>query len=211
VIASLLGLLLNSSFLNKLLVPILNRCTGQYVIPMDNPTFLISERFELLSAYLDGEVSATERQQVEAWLASDAELRQMHQQLLTLQHGLKVMPVTTPIPAEAVLSQVLKRVDRQPRLWRWGGLGAAAVVVVSFCAGILTEGRGGLWQTAQQAPVPTASLPVTAHSQAPDQPGLGNDAATIMIALERPPVAIPAVGSVPSVNRQSDTTPTTSF
>lgn len=182
---------------------------------MDNSTSLISERFELLSAYLDGEVSAAERQQVEAWLASDAELRQMHQDLLTLQHGLKAMPVVAPISAETVLSAVLNRVDRQPqsRLWVWGGFGAAAAMVVSLFSGVFTEGRSGLWQTAQESPIPTASLPATtAQSPILSSQGIeGNDATAIMIALERPPVAIPAVDSAPHLEPQSGTAPTTSF
>jgi anti-sigma factor RsiW len=36
----------------------------------------LDERFELLSAYLDGEVTASERKQVEAWLATDRAFQQ---------------------------------------------------------------------------------------------------------------------------------------
>jgi len=33
------------------------------------------DRFELLSAYLDGEVTAAQRQQVEDWLGNDPEVQ----------------------------------------------------------------------------------------------------------------------------------------
>jgi hypothetical protein len=36
------------------------------------------DRFELLSAYIDGEVTAAERKQVEEWLATDPTVQQLH-------------------------------------------------------------------------------------------------------------------------------------
>jgi hypothetical protein len=39
------------------------------------------DRFELLSAYLDGEVTATERKQVEEWLANDASVQCLYARL----------------------------------------------------------------------------------------------------------------------------------
>lgn len=46
-------------------------------------------KFELLSAYLDDEVSTEERQQVEQWLRSDAELRQQYETQLKLRQAMK--------------------------------------------------------------------------------------------------------------------------
>ncbi|MEL6165322.1 MAG: zf-HC2 domain-containing protein, partial [Cyanobacteria bacterium J06628_3] len=42
------------------------------------------DRFELLSAYLDGEVTAAERRQVEEWLANDSSVQNLHKRLLSL-------------------------------------------------------------------------------------------------------------------------------
>jgi hypothetical protein len=53
---------------------------------------LESEREELLSAYLDGEVSPDERALVEQWLAESAELRQLRDELLSLRAELKALP-----------------------------------------------------------------------------------------------------------------------
>ena len=50
------------------------------------------EREELLSAYLDNELSAEERARVEGWLAESAELRQLHDELLALRAGMQALP-----------------------------------------------------------------------------------------------------------------------
>ncbi len=47
---------------------------------------------ELISAYLDGELTAEEQAQVELALGSDASLRQMHDDLRALRHSLQSMP-----------------------------------------------------------------------------------------------------------------------
>jgi anti-sigma factor RsiW len=85
------------------------------VTPMvtDRPVAAIpADRFELLSAYLDGEVTETERQQVESWLSSDASFRDLHSRLLTLHQGW----VSLPAPSEAqqfntLLKDVFSRLD----------------------------------------------------------------------------------------------------
>lgn len=50
------------------------------------------EREELLSAYLDGEVSPEERARVEQWLAESDELRQLRDELLALRTDLQGLP-----------------------------------------------------------------------------------------------------------------------
>jgi len=105
------------------------------------------DRFELLSAYLDHEVTADERRQVEAWIAEDATFAAMYRRLLKLQQGFQAMPA--PAAAESVdvtIAQVMQRVDRPRPDWRvWTGVGtamataAAALVVVS--SGLLPVGN----------------------------------------------------------------------
>ena len=51
------------------------------------------QRFELLSAYLDGEVSPAERQQVQQWLDTDPEIQQLYVKLLRLQQSVPRIPV----------------------------------------------------------------------------------------------------------------------
>jgi hypothetical protein len=50
------------------------------------------EREELLSAYLDDEVSSEERALVERWLAESGELRQLRDELLSLRSDLRGLP-----------------------------------------------------------------------------------------------------------------------
>lgn len=48
-----------------------------------------TERFELLSAYIDGEVSDQDRLKVEQWLASDADIQRKYKAQLKLSQALK--------------------------------------------------------------------------------------------------------------------------
>ncbi len=49
-------------------------------------------REEMVSAYLDGELSADQRAQVEAWLAESPELRQLHDELRSLSANIRSLP-----------------------------------------------------------------------------------------------------------------------
>jgi Anti sigma-E protein RseA, N-terminal domain len=162
---------------------------------MDTSIPLPSEKFELLSAYLDGEVSAAERKQVEEWLTSDAELQKTYQQMLALQGGLRSMPASPSMPTEQLVSQVMGRLDRQPKRWAWGSLGAAAALVIGALSGLLTGNQNGMMQVAQQPKPQLPSIEVPQPSIPPVAMGSGESVnpKALMIALERPPVEIPVV------------------
>lgn len=141
------------------------------------------DRFELLSAYIDGEVTAAERKQVETWLATDPTMQRLHSQLLRLHHGFQNLP--DPAPAQSVeqtVEQVLARVDRRPNLRLvWGGAAVAALVIGGI-ATVFSGDRMPLLQTAQESKQEEqvkASQPEAA------------DAEPLLIALDRPLVAIP--------------------
>ncbi|MEA5509969.1 anti-sigma factor [Crocosphaera sp. UHCC 0190] len=91
------------------------------------------ERFELLSAYLDGEVTATERKQVQQWLDTDPQFHHLYKQLLRLQREIPTAPVPhSPVTAEQLSERVFDAVDDQQRSRRGvlvGGLAIAAIVV----------------------------------------------------------------------------------
>jgi anti-sigma-K factor RskA len=101
------------------------------------------DRFELLSAYLDGEVTAAERARVQQLLATDADMQRLHDRLLKLRQGLQKLPVppaeTTP---HQTAQQVFSRLDRRRtrRTVFWGGAAIAAVFVSAF-SGILPGTR----------------------------------------------------------------------
>lgn len=96
------------------------------------------DRFELLSAYLDGELTAAQRRQVEEWLAHDPQVQQLYARLLKLRQGLRTLPVPSASqPVDETIQQVFSRIhDRSRRLF-WGGA-AIAAVVASALSGTLT-------------------------------------------------------------------------
>jgi anti-sigma factor RsiW len=92
------------------------------------------DRFELLSAYIDHEVTADERRQVEAWIAEDPAFAKMHRRMTQLQIGFQQLPAVAPSEhVDVTIAQVLKKVDRVRPNWQvltgMGGAIAAAVTV----------------------------------------------------------------------------------
>lgn len=137
------------------------------------------ERFELLSAYLDGEVTAEERKQVQQWLDTDPQFHQLYVQLSRLQREIP----TVPVPQSSVLPQqlserVFETVDRQNRtrrLLRWGGVAIAAVMVGVISNVFLHKG--------------TLSPRFANVTILPESTGIEGEPLTI--ALNRPVVEIP--------------------
>ncbi len=130
------------------------------------------DRFELLSAFLDGEVTAAERKEVEEWLAKDVEMQRLYARLLKLRQGIRTLPTPTEQqPVEQTVQQVFTRIDRRRsrRFALWGGTAIAALFVGAL-SGILTD-RSSL-QIAGLQPVPEASE-------------------TLMVALNSPVIEIP--------------------
>lgn len=97
------------------------------------------DRFELLSAYLDGEVTANERRLVEEWLTTDAQTQRLHQRLLMLRSQLQAMPVpASSQPAEQVATAVFERVERRPKLVLVVGGTAIAAAAIASLSGIFS-------------------------------------------------------------------------
>ena len=136
---------------------------------------VIDERFELLSAYLDGEVTPTERQQVEAWLANDLAFQHQYRQMQQMQHAFPRMTVPSSQSAEALSAGVFAKLDRQRnRKLAWIGGGAIAATLVAAVTGL-----GGLFGDNPQ-------LQYAANKANIPEP--------MMVALNDPILAIPAKG-----------------
>jgi hypothetical protein len=139
------------------------------------------DRFELLSAYLDGEVTASESRQVEEWLENDASVQRLYNRLLNLRQGLRNLPVPPAEQApEVTAQQVFHRVRRRSRrLWAFGGV-AIAACVISAVSGLFSGGEFKPLQLAQQGlePTPGSSEPVAFTSP-------------LMVALNNPVIEIP--------------------
>ncbi|MGA7937945.1 MAG: Fis family transcriptional regulator [Kovacikia sp.] len=138
------------------------------------------DRFELLSAYLDGEVTATERKQVEGWLANDLTVQQLHARLLKLRQAFQAVP--TPAPEQSVqetVDKVFAQVERKSRLSLiWGGA-AIAALLVGAVATLYAGDRAFAPQIATRSP---------AQVQSPQEEA---SAELLLVALDRPLVAIP--------------------
>jgi anti-sigma factor RsiW len=132
------------------------------------------DRFELLSAYIDGEVTAAERYYVQELLATDSDIQRLHARLIKLRQGLQKMPVPTPEQsAQQTAQQVLSRLDRRrtQRTVVWGGAAIAALFVGAL-SGIIPGGRSLVPQLAQAPEQQVAPEP-------------------LMIAVNRPVIEIP--------------------
>ncbi len=92
------------------------------------------EKFLLLSAYIDGEVTPSERHQVQEWLDTDPQFKQQYLQQLRLHQGINRTPVPTPSPAPSKMADaVFQEIDQQNRHRRvlvGGGILIAAMLSV---------------------------------------------------------------------------------
>jgi anti-sigma factor RsiW len=149
------------------------------------------DRFELLSAYLDGEVTAIERRQVEDWLTHDLTIQRLHSRLLKLRQGFQALPVPTEQSTQQTVSEVLARVNRRPdRRWVWGGAAVAATLVGAL--GLLFGGDRAF----------TPQIAKSPQGEAKPSPQTATTADPLLLALDKPLVGIakPPAKSLPPVN-----------
>ncbi len=141
------------------------------------------ERFELLSAYIDGEVSNAEEQLVETWLADDADFRRLYQQQLKLGQLLIDLPV--PLAAnssikaetEVMIDRVWAEINTrsQRRKWKLAGLGISIAAIVGIFGSMFTFNS-----SPQFSPV---SNSIKAPASVAEEP--------VLIAMEEPLVPLP--------------------
>ena len=110
---------------------------------MTDPRILVTE--DELHAYVDNELPAERRGDVEAWLAAhpdDAERVRSWQSMAEILHGRYDAVANEPVPKRLEL----ERLERQPRKWFYG---AIAATLVAFVAG---GGTGWLAHGAAASP-----------------------------------------------------------
>ena len=134
-------------------------------------------RFELLSAYVDGEVTLAERKQVQEWLTNDPNVKSQYLQLLRVHQGIQLLPVP---PADQSIQESIDGVFTRITRTRWKqafvlGGSAIAALFIGVVSGVLPGGESPLPQLAQSFPLTTAAV-------APEP---------LMVALNAPPVDIP--------------------
>ncbi len=123
------------------------------------------DRFELLSAYLDGEVTASERRQVEEWLNNDAETQKLYARLLALRQNFQNLPApSNPQSVEQTIQQVFGKIEkrRQRRSLKWGGAAVAAVVIAALSS--VVPGRQVLQMAEVNNPASTEKVLVALNT-----------------------------------------------
>jgi anti-sigma factor RsiW len=134
------------------------------------PNSELRSRFELLSAYLDGEVTAAERRQVQQWLESDPSIQKLHHRLVKLRRTIRSLPVPAAlVPVEETIAQVFIKLNRTRwrRLTLAGGTAIAAMTLAGLSS-IFSQNQSPAPQLVQSSP-PEA----------------------LMVALNKPPIEIP--------------------
>lgn len=130
------------------------------------------DRFELLSAYLDGEVSPDERRLVATWLDEDPEAQCLYRRLLQLRQGFQRLNSKSQVDYHScdAADQIMRKLNRRLRMTCMAGMTAAAVAVISVFSGALNplERFGGATMSAS-----------------------GSSEDSLEIALDQPPIAIP--------------------
>lgn len=150
------------------------------------------DRFELLSAYLDGEVTASERKQVQAWLDHDPETKQLYARLLRLRQGVRTLPVPeSSQPVEETVQRVLKRVKRRGRLTVLFGGTAIAACALGAMTGLF-DGNG--FRTPQLAQQPLEQT----------QAGSKDSSSPLMVAINDPIFPIPKTNNSSPESDQID-------
>ncbi|AFZ06495.1 transmembrane transcriptional regulator (anti-sigma factor) [Oscillatoria nigro-viridis PCC 7112] len=157
-----------------------------------NVTTMMRDRFELLSAYLDGEVTAAERRQVEDWLTNDPTTKRLYSRLLMMQQSFQAMPVpAAEQSAEELATKVLQRVEGKTKrnlVWRGGAIAALLVAVVAGVGG----GRQLFAPQFARSPVPAESDGLIVALNEPLVEIVNpND---LMLGVNAPIVDIPKVG-----------------
>jgi anti-sigma factor RsiW len=146
--------------------------------------------FELLSAYLDGEVTATERRQVEEWLSTDASIKCLYKRLLNLRQGLHNIPIPAGNQStETTIEQVLTRANRRYQFSLIFGGAAIAACVLGAISGLLPGNSSRMLEMAQTRPI-TELTPEATQPVAVDLP--------LMVALNNPVIEIPKTAIAPT-------------
>lgn len=133
-------------------------------------------RFELLSAYLDQELTPQEIEQVEKWLSNDPEAQKIYKNLLQLRYHLREMPVPpSHRSSEALACSVVGNVHQQTvkQVLFWSG-GTIAALFVTIISGVFS------WTGS-----PISRLAESNESNLPSD--------SLMIAIDEPVVEIPIV------------------
>ncbi len=155
------------------------------------------DRFELLSAYLDGEVTAAERRQVEEWLAGDPTIQQLYARLLKIRQGLRTLPVPQQQTPEEATGRVMARIRRRTRMIVLGGGAAIAACAIGALSGVFPGGFSPTPQLANKSVTPETQVQAESELDFPKM---------VAVSLNDPIIRIPktAKNSLPISEKTVD-------
>ncbi len=143
-----------------------------------NPIDEDFEKFLLLSAYLDGEVTPQERKQVQQWLDTDPQFKQQYLEQLRLHQGVNRVPIPSPSDSSMVES-VFHKIDQQDKQRRL--LIGSGILV----AAILSAFTSNFWLR------PSFTPKFSTIENLPQEMNVDEDSESLVIALNQPIVEIP--------------------
>ncbi|WP_052128902.1 anti-sigma factor family protein [Neosynechococcus sphagnicola] len=147
--------------------------------------------FELLSAYLDGEVTTAERRQVESWLDTDPKVQRLYSRMLRLRAEVKALPlpVSPEVAADQMAARVFAQIDRRPRrMLIWG---TAAAAIAATCVAAVAGWVGGDRSLIPNVASATKTPQIIAFTPTPEATSGIDITDSLMIALDQPVVQIP--------------------
>lgn len=113
-------------------------------------TTMKQEKFELVSAYLDGEVTPLQRREVEELLATDPVARHLYHRLLQLRSEFKRMPIPPTVePVELTVDRVFEKINRRSKRTVVLAGSAIAAICVAVISGIVSASRSPVIQFAK--------------------------------------------------------------
>ena len=143
----------------------------------NEPKGSTSDSFELLSAYIDGELSPPERKQVQTWLDADPQFKQLYLQLLSLQGQIQNFVVPqNEISTGEITAKVFQSIDRSRCRRRRLILGGSAVAasVIATMSGVF----GGF-------------SPFSSQMAKVNSPNRVSNSVMLAVAVDQPAINIP--------------------
>lgn len=126
----------------------------------DSPENSGLEKFELLSAYLDGEVTTAERQQVDLWLQKDASFRAMYSKMCGMHKAIEQIPLpSAALTVNKFADEVFTKVDQRSKLKLLKVVGGTCLAGLVAAGAMLTATFQGFNQS--QLQIAKISLPTS--------------------------------------------------
>ncbi len=143
------------------------------------------DRYELVSAYIDGEVTVKERKQVQEWLDTDPQIKCLYHRLLQLRQEMQNLPVPCQESSEISVKKVFCKIQqRRLKAAFWTVSGVLSAVFIGTIASMMSVPEPGI-QTANNSNQIPSEHKVSRLKENTVQ------STNLMVALNEPIIEIP--------------------